>query len=324
MVGTAYDLEGDIQPIPYLTVSQPLRLDPLVLEVPVAEGGGDDRTEACEHLLWWLSAAGGGSLPKFQAVCTSLGLEKPRRLLRRLQLLGHLTVSPNGQRWQMQPPSLQLVSPNTYMVYGQRHGALGEVLRHFGQLRIEPQPNRDAPPCWQFQPQTDWMVVLAKLAKDYPSLAVRPVAIPLPWADWKAGCTVVDWVPLHRYQLGRFDGKDFVSLPTFTQETGFYELHEEQTGRKHYLFYDGDRHTWLSGEWYGLRFWAMTCLFPGKLSVLYADQSLKIPLAQRWPLAYERYLVMQSGFLPRYDHPSQTLCYSNISVDVAQAAIACL
>jgi hypothetical protein len=318
MVGIAYDLEGDTQPMKYWPASQPLKVNLLTLEIPIAESAESDRSQACERLLWWLSAAGSGSWETFQAACEHLSIPQPRRLLRRLQLLGHLTVTPDGKRWQMQPSSLQPVGENRYVLYGQRNRGLVQALSGFGKLTAEQQPNGNAPPCWQWEPH-DLDKVLPILQTSYPALAMQKVTLPPSWAEWQAACAVVDGVPYHRYQMRRFDGVGFVDLPNFNQETGFYELREEKTGQQHALFYDREKDAWYSGEWYGLRFWALTCLFPGQLSVQCDAQSLKIPLKERWPLAYERYLVMQSGFLPEYDRIGSTLGYRNISRDVAQA-----
>ncbi len=321
MVGIAYDLEGDTQPMKYFPVIRPPKVNPLSLETPIAESAESDRSRACEQLLWWLSAAGSGSWETFQAACEHLCIPQPRRLLRRLQLLGHLVVSADGKRWQMQPPSLQPVGENRYVLYGQRNAALQKDLQQLGRLEAIPQPRRDAPACWQFEPQADAATAIAKLRASYPALAIRPVEAPPLWADWVAALSVVDWVPLHRYRLRRFDGSAFADLPIFAKETGFYELHEEGSQGKHALFYDSDRNVWYGGEWYGLRFLALTRLSPKELSVNYnpSCQELSIPFVQRWPLAYERYLVAQSGCLPIYNPDTEELIYRNITPTVRQA-----
>ncbi len=321
MVGTAYELVGAAQPIPYISISQPRRSNPLILEVSIPESIPPDRSEKCEKLLWWLSASGSGSWETFQAVCDGLGIPQPRRLLRRLQLLGHLTVAQDGKRWQMQPPSLQPVGENRYVVYGQRNAALREALQQFGRLEQVPQPRRDAPACWQFEPQTDVATAIAKLQVSYPALAIRPFEAPPLWADWVAALSVIDWVPLHRYRLQRFDGCAFADLPIFAKETGFYKLHEQGSQGQHALFYDSERNAWYGGEWYGLRFLALARLSPEELSVNYnpSSQELSIPFVQRWPLAYECYLVVQSGCLPTYNPDTEELIYRNITPTVRQA-----
>jgi len=319
MVGIAYELERDTQPIEYFQVKRPPKVNPLGLETPIAEAAGSDRSQPCEQLLWWLSAAGSGSWETFQAVCSHLDLVQPRRLWRRLQLLGHLLAAQDGQHWQMQPPSLQPVSKNCYVLYGQRNASLQESLQQFGRLVKIPQPRRDAPPCWQLELQADAATAIAELRVKYPALAIRPVEAPPPWADWVATLKVVDWVPLHRYRLKRYDGSSFVDVPD-AEETGFYELYEEGSQQQHALFYDRQHNAWYSAEWYSLRFLALTHLAPKNLSVSYDPnaQELSIPISQRWPLAYERYLVMQSGCLPRYNRTTEELIYQNIAPTVWQ------
>jgi hypothetical protein len=104
------------------------------------------------------------------------------------------------------------------------------------------------------------------------------------------------------------------------EETGFYELYEEGSQQQHALFYDRQHNAWYSAEWYSLRFLALTHLAPKNLSVSYDPnaQELSIPISQRWPLAYERYLVMQSGCLPRYNRTTEELIYQNIAPTVWQ------
>ncbi|MFS8879492.1 hypothetical protein [Synechococcus sp. H55.11] len=314
MVGIAYDLEQDIQTIRYFEVKRLPKVNPFRLETPIAESAESDRSRACEQLLWWLSAAGSGSWETFQAVCDRLDLPQPRRLLRRLQLLGHLTVARDGRRWQMQPPSLQPVGENCYVLYGQRNAALQKDLQQLGRLKEIPQSRKDAPPCWQFELQTDVATAIAKLRASYPTLGIRPVEAPPQWDNWVATLDVVDWVPLHRYRLKRYDGSHFADVPT-AEETGFYELHEKGSPQQHALFYDREQDRWYSGEWYGLRFLALTRLASENLSVKYDPNSreLSIPISQRWPLAYKRYLVMQSGCLPCYRPETEELVYQNIT-----------
>ena len=66
----------------------------------------------------------------------------------------------------------------------------------------------------------------------------------------------------------------------------------------------------LRGEWYGLRFLALRR--SGKyLKAMWRDEDgglLAVPYRQRWPLLYERALVLSTGLLPRR-HPENGLLY---------------
>jgi hypothetical protein len=66
----------------------------------------------------------------------------------------------------------------------------------------------------------------------------------------------------------------------------------------------------LRGEWYGLRFLALR--HTGKyVKAMWREENggiLAVPYRQRWPLLYERALVLASGFLP-YRNPENGLLY---------------
>ena len=90
------------------------------------------------------------------------------------------------------------------------------------------------------------------------------------------------------------------------------------------VFFDPEASTgrqFLRGEWYGLRFLALRQ--SGKyLKAMWRDQDgglLAVPYRQRWPLLYERALVLATGLLPRLHPEHGLLYYQGVPQSLAQA-----
>src|SRR5262249_50803176 len=85
---------------------------------------------APNHPLAWPSAAGAGRGAGFLRACQALELARDaryaRRIIRRLVLLGHLTLSDGGDRWAMQPPTVAplALEPERLILRGQRTAEL--------------------------------------------------------------------------------------------------------------------------------------------------------------------------------------------------------
>jgi hypothetical protein len=76
----------------------------------------------------------------------------------------------------------------------------------------------------------------------------------------------------------------------------------------------------LRGEWYGLRFLALHRSDKYR-KAMWSDEdggTLAIPDRQRWPLLYERALVLASGFLPYRHLTKRLLYYRGIPLSLAQ------
>ncbi|WP_229839136.1 hypothetical protein, partial [Deinococcus piscis] len=67
----------------------------------------DQLTQQAETLLSYLSSLGSGRWSSFRTAAGALGVsEYARALARRLQLLGHLELSADGERWAVTPPQV--------------------------------------------------------------------------------------------------------------------------------------------------------------------------------------------------------------------------
>jgi hypothetical protein len=103
MVGVAHDIHDYTNPIPYQTVQKFTNDNPFdwIASPPINKSSSDvDKlSQRYEQLLYWLSAIGSGTWESFKKACDALGLEEPKRILRRFRLLGHIESSLDGSRW---------------------------------------------------------------------------------------------------------------------------------------------------------------------------------------------------------------------------------
>ena len=93
----------------------------------------------------------------------------------------------------------------------------------------------------------------------------------------------------------------------------------DRTGRALTLFFDPASQRWFRGDWYGLRFLALEAL-PGGVNAVYRSdrRELLIPDSQRWPLLYERALVLSSGLLPKRAPNPEWLSYPRVPLTMAR------
>ncbi len=104
-------------------------------------------------------------------------------------------------------------------------------------------------------------------------------------------------------------------------DSGMYRVRREgdRSGRALTVFFDEPNQRWLRGDWYGLRFLSLGIGGSGAEAVHESDAGvLLIPVAQRWPLLYERALTLASGMLPERATNPDWLSYANISSDLAK------
>lgn len=145
---------------------------------------------------------------------------------------------------------------------------------------------------------------------------------------WKAILTSIDRINTINYNIEIWNGNRFSSYDTFYErdgryfgESGMYRLTrgEDRNTYQIVLYFDRPNQRWLRGDWYGLRYLAYDST--GRdFEVVYNSgvNDLLIPIDERWPLLYERALVLASGSLPdRADNP-RWLKYSGVSSELVQ------
>ncbi|WNC60205.1 hypothetical protein RHJ80_12145 [Thermosynechococcus sp. QS41] len=326
MVGAAHDVQDYTNPIPYRS-QKIIRESPFALvDSTKTQNLSDEQIRQFstkhEHLLYWLSTSGSGTWESFKKTCEILDLHEPKRILRRLKLLNHLTTSDNGSKWQVNPPSLVHVgtdsepSDQTFLLHGQRSHCFLQRLREFGSLKERHQPRGEAPPRIKLiLPSQITIEILAQKIGYSINLAESSSILSL--NDWQNSLNRIDGVLPFNFDLKRFDGANFIDC-IFQNETGFYQFWTKDSRRLRYnFFYNQNTQSWLQGDWYGLRFLAILSL--GQNVEFYynrQEKTLAIPRAQRLPEIYESHLVMASGMLPTYR--DGFLIYDRISSRLAR------
>jgi hypothetical protein len=330
MVGIAHDVYAYTTQLPYNPTQVFQELNPFDLAgMPPFESteNAEARSLKYEQLLCWLSAIGSGTWDAFRRTCDVLELQEPRRILRRLKLLGHLESSANGSRWSTTPTALvvtEMQGSPEFVVCGQRSSGLIEELKQYGDLSLVDQANGDAPPCVHLRlfDSNGLPRLIEQAGKRFQILDAGRAALRLAellpdLAVWQQGLKSLAGVLPHSYEIKRFDGNNFVDY-TFHNETGLYQfwLDESDPYPRYTLFYDHESDRWLQGDWYGLRFLALHNLNTRLMARYHtATIQLAIPFSQRWVELYERPLVLASGRLPIYNNG--WLIYESISPQLA-------
>jgi hypothetical protein len=278
------------------------------------------RSNKLERLLIWLSAKGCGTWNNFAEACETLELSTnalpAKGILRRLRLLGHLELSANGDTWMVAPATCVtcVTGDSRHFLAGSRTVLMGpkcdlEWVQHqpdyTGPLRID---------CRAREASTFRSVGKASLwlGNVLPDIC-----------QWRDGLPTIDGLDAVLYDVERWDGNDFQSC-TFVQNTGewqspsgLYRLAKKDRPQFSAVEYFFDRPTgrWLRGEFYGLRFLAIRENGSAMRPINYDPQQsrLFVNVRQRWPLMYEKALVLASGFLPQRPANSDWLIYEGVS-----------
>ncbi|MBD2580161.1 hypothetical protein [Oscillatoria sp. FACHB-1406] len=291
-------------------------------------------SENYDRLLYWLSASGSGTLESFKKACQTLELSEPRRILRRLKLLGHIESSSNGSRWSSTPAALVRVNsaPDTldFLLCGQRSQELLHKLEHESKVVYLNQAQGDAPLCVRLQldslEEFPPLITSIKNQLNIPIIDAGESSLKLAeilpdLIAWKQGLRCLPGIVPSLYEWKRFEGREFVES-SFPQQTGMYEMWDFKKDARpvQILFYDSETDTWRQGDWYGLRFLALhynNCPCIARYDA--TNARLAVPYSQRWPELYERALVLASGLLPSYQKTEQNLwlIYENVGQNLA-------
>jgi hypothetical protein len=301
-----------------------------------------------DRLLSWVSAAGEGRWESFLRVAKVLGaapdLPSARRLFRRFVLLGHIESAPDGRTWSAAPPVLvrAAADPQTAFWCGSRGAALLKAVP--GDYQPEtpsPQPDGFGPSRWSFclSPSGASVTLPPSAEPTWESptwggnVAERLAPLLPDIQEWKKTLTAVPITPADAVEQWNLQAGQFQPQPSFrlgdggawSGPGGLYRLTYGEPPRQHQLtvFFDAEApagQQLLRGEWYGLRFLALHQ--SGKyLKAMWRNQDgglLAVPYRQRWPLLYERALVLASGLLPRRHPENGLLYYQGVPLSLAQ------
>ena len=312
--------------------------DPFDLsDAPSHEEGVDDSSlgERYNRLLNWLSANAEGTWQTFARVCDTLQLagniQGTRSIFRRLILLGHIESSSDGQKWSICSTTFVQcpTDPDICFLAGQQIPNLIQKLSTHWEIENIPQPSYQGPSCIRIHSNliTDFLVEGLRI-KSVGVVSVQLASLLPDLEGWKAILTSIDRINTTHYTIEIWNGNRFSSCDTFYErdgqyfgESGMYRLTrgEDRNTYQIVLYFDQPNQRWLRGDWYGLRFLAYDST--GRdFEVVYNSgvNDLLIPMDERWPLLYERALVLASGSLPdRADNP-RWLKYSGVSSELVQ------
>ena len=292
--------------------------------------------ERYDQLLHWLSANAGGTWRTFVRVCDVLQLTEDisggaRSIFRRLILLGYIESSSDGQKWSICPTTLVqcATDPEVCFLTGQQTSKLIKQLKAHWEVKITPQPGYQGPS------RVKVHGVFPKISIDgfrleHAGIASVRLAQLLPNLEvWKDTLTTIDRFSTANYNnIEIWNGSRFTLCDTFYErdgqyvgESGMYRLTRGETSDTYQivLYFDQSNQRWLRGDWYGLRFLAYNAAeLDFEVQYDSSANDIWIPVDERWPMLYERALVLASGILPHRAENTKWLRYSGISNELVQ------
>lgn len=310
-------------------------IDPGELSAATVEA--DEASTYC-RILGWCSAVGSGDLGRLKQACDQLGISSEWggawSVLRRMVLLGHLEFDGGvALRWAVVPPSaVTSASGDCLILVGQRTQALVNTLQEQHQIEETLQiggPSRLVLPmdAEAASYRTDRRLTAAGCAS-------RQLAELLPAVDqWLGMLPVWDERDFARFETEQYDplADEFRGIAPISSSPpgGLYRFIYED-GRRRVVtvaYRDEVRQQWVCGDYYGLRFLARCRCHLCRVAYSSNLLQLVIPIADRWPMPYERALVLAAGLLPQRlqrDSGPPVLVYQGITAELAARMTALL
>ena len=277
-----------------------------------------DLDEKYNRLLYWISGTGQGSWGAFVAACQALDVAsdalRARHVFRRFTLLGHIEYSPDGSQWSASPPALVTcpTQVGASFLCGQRTSYLLKQISERCEVSESSQPASEGPVRLELQCGTSLRDHIELSSGKYLSAPVEVstlLASLLPDLEgWRESLIPIEKLNTTNCEIERWDGKRYSACPDFYQrddlyvgESGLYRLTRGQaaTARRMTLYFDKETQKWVKGDWYGLRFLVYRNAGIECEAVYHPLRNeLMIPVSERWPMLFERCLVLASGRLP--------------------------
>ena len=296
--------------------------DELCNDIHVTENAPVQDDARMNLLLWWSSAKGEGSFQGFKEACNILELTVPGDgkawyFMRRLILLGHIEAVEEGNKfiWGVTPTALvQPVIGDLYVTgmmtpFSERSLSekvtINKTTSNGGPARIAIQDLDEA----RSSSFTIIQDPAGKLANALPC-----------FKEWQDSLVIDPDILPHRYALKIFNGKSFIELNEGPPSIGLYQATriDGEYNKPSLAFYDGVR--WKRGGYYDLRWLGVKNTNPNMTVWLDENGSFSLPEIGRWPLLYERALVLASGKLPRRGKVNgiDALIYDSVGLDLAK------
>lgn len=291
-----------------------------------------EQTEKFRSLLYWCSAVGSGELGRIGSICQLLGISQEWggawSVVRRLALLGHLEFNGGKTlRWGMVPPTLLTTADGKNKVLvGQRTPAIIEAVGQTFDMKEEPQYSGPPRVLIQCADESD-LILAGRHVQVVGSTALQLSELLPDLEEWSRRLPRWEEVDLGRFLLEQYDpyADKFRGIASIASKPacGMYRFSIDSDRRPYVVIacYDEQSDAWISGDYYGLRFWVRSRC--GLCRAVYRSkkQELFISEPDRWPMPYERSLVLAHGLLPRKVRPksgSSSLVYRGITRELAK------
>lgn len=282
--------------------------------------------DAMNKLLWWGSAMGRGSYNLFRQACARINgnSDTPAwHLMRRLNLLGHLEFDNEDgpPHWGIVGTAFILSKAGDAFLIGRRTPGLINSLQQ--RIDLSTKPMNQSPDRIGAR--------IADLHENMGFLADMGVAL--------LEDTVQDWLDLlpeqaaffshfasdpdiqqHNYTFARWTNSGFIQESFDGRTRGLYEITSiGRGGPSRHVCFDGQR--WVKGGFYDLKWLSRKVTVAEMQALHYPDGRLVVPMEERWPLLYERALVLCSGSPPSKlkSRDGEFLSYQAIPLKVASS-----
>ncbi len=311
-----FEYESFLEPIKFESSSLDLDEDLFTYhEDDLIDDNSQDDT-MMNHLLWWCSAKGDGSLRVFKDTAKLLwpqGFETygSRSLMRKLLLLGDIEIVKKGQTYEWGIPPTTIVNSSyagayitgkmTPSILKNLHGAI-KTGSHGGPTRI--------------------VINLPDVGNVFPVIEKpsEKISEALPsYLGWIKTLPGEPDIESHNYSFRIYNGRDFVATEGEEICSGFYEAKRiEGNHPPKVVVFNGT--LWIGGAFYDLRWLARKVSGVDMSVYITKDGTLLVPNIERWPLLYERPLVLASGLLPlmKSIEGKDILVYASVGRAVAE------
>ena len=296
----------------------------------VEHEGEELSSENFDKLLWWASARGGGSYEAFEQACRELDLlgdyVTPWSILMKLVLLGHaeITRDTKGFAWSIVPTTAvkKDATKDNYFLVGKQTPKLLLNLEQSSLMKIDKNSNSGFEPIL-LKLSEDGSLASHQINKIENAAIIRAKYLPN-IKDWIKNLEIDPFISTRAVVIetdfSLYDGKKFKPYQKDKERVlGFYRIEKREKYIKH-RFFDGGY--WLAGSYADLRFLDYHYKLKSIKKVLY-DNHKKLLLVEerfKWPLMYERAIVLASGKLPKRSlrNNASYLIYENISKELLQ------
>ena len=268
----------------------------------------------------------GGSFEIFNQACNELGLIRDYvtawSILKKLVLLGHaeITRESEGFSWSIIPTSLvqKNKSKNEYFLVGRQ---TPKFIMMLGKSSLKQKNKVESSGLLPLQlDKIDDEILENDHIMKIENAALRRADLLPDINTWINNLEVDPFIStkanVEDTKFFLFEGKSFRPFEENRERTlGFYKIEKEERYTK-YRFFNGG--SWISGPYADLRFLdshykqEKEILFDSKKEIFFLEQKFK------WPLMYERALVLASGRLPARTliNNRSFLRYENITRDL--------